>query len=255
VYAHEIDREGMVRALHEQLQTTKSHATLGIADDLTIPVDVYRKHLQKQVENSREPEPLAFAAAFGCDAVRDRNGNIVDTALRTMSGAGHQHFLKTMREVLKESTTEHISRTLFAPWNYDDPLQGFSLRFDPLDDKRYALRWRNPSGDPSRADRGNMLAANALAVLGLPLCVTAPVQGSLETTGFHGRHSTDCFWTWPIWDGPLPLDIVASLVALEELQKNEPPRASLAGRGVVEIFRSQRVTAGKFRNFTPAQPV
>jgi hypothetical protein len=245
----------MVRALHEQVQAAKSHATLGIADDLTIPADVYRKHLQEQVANSRESEPLALAAAFGCDTVSDRNGNIVDTALRTMSGAGHQHFLKTMREVLKGSTTEHISKTLFAPWNYDDPLQGFSLRFDPQDDKRYALRWRNPSGDPSRTDRGNMLAANALAVLGLPLCVTVPLQGSLETTGFRGRRSTDCFWTWPIWNAPLPLDIVASLVALEELQKDEPPRASLAARGVVEIFRSRRVTAGKFRNFTPAQSV
>jgi hypothetical protein len=43
-------------------------------------------------------------------------------------------------------------------------------------------------------------------------------------------------------------------LSLAELQKHEPPRDKLAALGIAEIYRSQRVTAGKFRNFTPARP-
>jgi hypothetical protein len=42
-------------------------------------------------------------------------------------------------------------------------------------------------------------------------------------------------------------------LALNELQETQPPHAELAARGVSAIFRSQRITLGKYRNFTPAK--
>lgn len=247
--------QSTVATLYQQMQETKEHPTLNLADSLTVSGDIYREHLLALLARADSHETLSYAAAFGSDLVRDDKGNIADTALRTMSGAGHQHFLKTMRDVLNATTEEHLRKALFEPWKYDDPLKGLSLRFDPLDDKRRALRWREPSGDPTRNSSGNVLGANALAVLGIPLLVTLPVGAQLETTSFRGHRSNDCFWTWPIWSPPLTLSTVVSLLALQELQTDEVPRDHVAARGVVEVFRSQRITEGKFRNFTPARPV
>jgi hypothetical protein len=97
-----------------------------------------------------------------------------------------------------------------------------------------------------------VLGANRLAIESLPLLPTIPVGSTLRTTGFTGQGSRDTFWTWPIWEGLLPLDVVRSLLALRELQRPEPSRSMLVQMGVVEIYRSQRLTVGKFRNFAPA---
>lgn len=78
-----------------------------------------------------------------------------------------------------------------------------------------------------------------------------PVKGHAETTGFmHLNHRT--LWTWPIWEPEVEIDVVRSLLAHGELQEEHPDRVRLAAMGVLEVFRCQRVTVGKFRNFTPA---
>jgi len=73
----------------------------------------------------------------------------------------------------------------------------------------------------------------------------------LATTGFN----VSKFWTWPIWEPWLSLDVTRTLLALEELQSEIPNRAALLARGVREVFRCERITVGKFRNFTPAAAV
>ena len=257
----ESSEDDVMDALLDEFKRTRDYSTLEIADNLTIPLSEYREHLKECVEpahKDHDSEPTAFAAAFGSDAIGDEKG-ISDTALRTMSGAGHQHFLETMRNLLAEVTREHLSRTLFNDWSYQDSLKKLSLRFDPFDDKQYALQWMNPSNSKTRYS-GNMLGANALAVLGIPLLPTAPVGTRLETTGFSGHRRNEVFWTWPIWEKALTLDVVQSVLALSELQRTDeagrgPDRTKLSSMGIAEVYRSQRVNVGKFRNFTSARPV
>ena len=161
---------------------------------------------------------------------------------------------------------------LFAPWERPDTL--YSLRWDPEDDRRYAHRWR----DPSKETAGTEWGANRLAFEALPLFPVAPAAGSSRTTGFSGTRSSDTFWTWPVWEPAADLDTVRSLLALQKLQdgalaNNEraavsPPqeqrrsqpetgsiRGELAAMGVREVFRSQRITIGQYRGFTPSKPV
>lgn len=198
----------------------------------------------------RKRHTCDFIAAFGCDALADaKNRGILDTALRTMSGAGHQHFLGFMRTLMISTSVEHLRSCLFDKWNYNDP--GPSMRWDPMDDRRYALRWKEPSGDPIRTVRG----ANCLAIIGLTLLPTQPVGDALETTGFTQIPRKGTFWTWPIWGNPASVDVARSLLALRELQEKTPPRHRLSALGVIEVFRSQRITQGKYRNFTTAVPV
>ena len=189
-----------------------------------------------------------FAASFGCEAVltTDRK-SIQDTALRTMSGAGHQHFLGTMKDLVARTDDDDLRRSLFENWGYADEKLG--LRWDPEEDRRYALRWENPSTDIVMTVRG----ANRLAVEALPLFPTAPRNRQLDTTGFSGRKRS-ALLTWPIWNTALSVDVVRSLLALSEIQKPEPDRASLSAMGIVEVYRSQRITVGKYRNFSRARP-
>jgi len=250
----------LAERLAANLRSSARHPALERWDDLSVHPDEFRRFVEDALEAAdRDREWADFAAAFGSETTVEATGGeptIQDTAFRTMRGAGHQHFLKTMRHVLSEVTADHVRRTLFEPWGYDDPLEKSSLRWDPNDDVRYALRWRNPSGDPERKKRGSMLGANALAIHALPLHPTAPTGRRLATTGF-SRFGRDTAWTWPIWEPPVPLSVIRSLLAIPDLQRRslEPElRTSLGSRGVAEIYRSRRITVGKVRNFTPAEP-
>ena len=241
----------LLDAIAKRLAGMAAHPALTVDDNLKLSPETFRAYAKKAVEQAHASGDRTwpdFVAAFGCEATSE-DGVIQDTAFRTMSGAGHQHFLKTMRDLARLTTRDHLYRSLFEPWAYEDEKP--SLRWDPADDRRYALRWKEPSGDPIRTQRG----ANRLAVEALPLFPTAPVHVALETTGFQTGGSRHTFFTWPIWNRPVTLDVVRSLLALPELQSDQPPRRPLRAMGIVDVYRSQRLTIGKFRNFAPARSV
>jgi len=246
-----LDEDMFIAALHQQLCTMQDHPALAVDDDLRISADRFREYAANARDHANGTGDRVwtdFAAAFGCDAISEDNV-IQDTAFRTMSGAGHQHFLKSMRELVQVTDPEHLAKALFHPWAYDDGRP--SLRWDPEDDRRYALRWSDPSGDPIRTVRG----ANRLAIEGLPLFPTAPAGSVLQTTGFRSGGSLGTFFTWPIWSSPITVDIVRTVLAMKELQQDRPDRRKLLAYGIVEVYRCQRLTVGKYRNFGPAYAV
>lgn len=248
-----LSEEKVLEGLEQFLLMRPGHKALNIGDNLKIGVELFR-HEAKEAAEESSPDDRAradFVAAFGCDAVHDGKGSITDTALRTMSGAGHQHFLKTIRDLGEKATRESLKRCLFGPWTRQD--SRLSLRWDPEDDRRYALRFRNPtaSGEQPRTEWG----ANRLAFEAIPLLPVMPLSHGVATTGFTGQDSRDTFWSWPIWELPVDLDTVRTMLALRELQESTPSRGELAARGIREVYRSQRLTVGKYRNFTPARPV
>jgi hypothetical protein len=233
-------------------EALSSHAALepfALGEDLRVSSAVYRAYAWSAYRTaSRRRRVVDFVAAFACDAV-EAEGFVRDCELRTMSGAGHQHFLGFMRQLVQSTTREHLHAALFAPWIYAD--DGPSLRWDPHDDRRYALRWREPSRDKIQTVRG----ANRIAIEGLSLLPSMPVGNGLRTTGFAGHGAGDTFWTWPIWTAPINVDAVRSVVAHPMLLATRPDSDQLGKIGVAQVFRSQRLTVGKYRNFAPARPV
>lgn len=213
-----------------------------------------------------DPEPALFLAAIGCDGCVTDDGFVEDTALRTMSGAGWQDFLGTMLNLVEDLERDHVRSSLLEPWRYEDPSKSLSMRWDPNDLNRYALRWDDPSSASTRTT-GSMLGANRLAVEALPLLATAPVLWNgrpvLATTGFDMRREPR--WTWPIWAEPLVLRTCTSLLTHPLLQTVGDPdcvpadrsgaREELRRIGVAEIFQSRRISDGYYRNFTPARAV
>ncbi len=246
-----VDADSFLSSLERQLKSMQEHAAFGLGDNLNVSPEEFREYAHEAVDAAHADGDRTwtdFVAAFGSEALTE-NGAVQDTAFRTMSGAGHQHFLASMRELIEATDKAHLERALFRPWDYRDDRP--SLRWDPADDRRYAWRWDDPSSDPAKTMRG----ANRLAIEALPLFPTIPRPAQLETTGFTGTNSRNTFWRWPVWERPVTLETCRSLLALRELHERPLPRERLEARGVVEVFESQRITVGNFRNFTPARSV
>ena len=247
-----VENEAFIKQLHPELAIMRKHRVFTFSQNLKLKPDQFEKEAKATMESwfeTGDQISAAFFAAFGGSVATNDQGDIEDTALRTMSGAGHQHFLKTMNDLAEMTTEEQLQNTLFETWTYPDEKIG--LRWDPSEDKRYALAWKTPSQAPPRPQRG----ANRLAIEALPLLPTFPVGSRLETTGFTGHRSNDTCWAWPIWTSPVSLDTGRSLLALRDIQYNSPDPSQLRARGITAVFRSQRITTGKFRKFTPAVQV
>ncbi len=225
-----------------------------IGTDTNLTCQDFARYLKRYLQMTSGQRLLDDLAALGTD-LPDEDGLMSDTALRTMRGAGHQHLLTFMANILEQVEAADIRKALFFPWVYDDPVKNLTLRLDPSDDVRYALRWRNPSGDPAREDSGSVLGANALAIAGFALMPVIPSADGVTTVGFSGRRASDTRLSWPIWVHPISLDTCGSLLALPQLQKERPNHRELIALGIAQVHRSRRITTGKFRNFSPAQAI
>jgi hypothetical protein len=242
--------------LLEQLNQAGNSSPASIADflqkqlldyeDLTIPPHLFRELLVDAVTTSSQDNRFIIDAyaALGSD-FHGTETQIADTALRTMSGAGHQHFLGSMRLLAEGVHAGEIKDALFTSWKYE---QGWTtLRWDPKEDRRYALRATNPSKSPALGVPG----ANRLAFEALPLFPTFADSHRVITRCFVTKRR-DTLITWPIWNPPIGLSTVETLLSHPELLADEPDESILRPLGVVELFRSARITVGKFRNFTPS---
>jgi len=194
-------------------------------------------------------------AAFGCDAVVDpKSSKVRATSFCFVTGSGHQYFLENVRELLNCVDVERIQQALFSPQPHSDPK--LSMRWDPIEDRRYAMMWSDPTSSGNEAKTN--WALNLLAYRGLQLMPCVPKARRAATTGF-SSHNQSLDWTWPLWSAWLTQNSVRTLLSLQELQDDEPPRAVLAPRGIVEVFRASRIQVGNpplhKLNFTPPRSV
>lgn len=249
------DTDKLIDTLHRQLKISANRPAFCIGDNLNLPSGDFHKILlditadPSSFGHSVARDGVDFLAAYGTDAIADNNGIMQDTALRTMSGAGHQHLLKFFRDISAKTEASHLARALLFPWDYLDDGRGLSLRWDPAEDRRYALRWDNPSGDPVKTMRG----ANRLAIEAIPFLPTVPTQSGLSTTCFHGTGRRGTFFVWPLWFPFIGINVVQSLLGQATRLKDDPSLRS--AYGVAAMFSSARITTGKFRNMSPAEAI
>lgn len=227
-----------------------------IDDKMPFSVELFETNLNEaQRTTSPTNRRVAdFLAAFGSE-IRPKDGAFQDTRFRMVrSGDSAGQGLPAYARAIRDATdSKALERTLFKPWDYQD--EGFSLRWDPIEDQRYALRWRDPSKSKLKDGPGTMVGANSLALEALQWYPTMYQSNQLATTGFHRNSNNEVWLTWPIWDRPISLDTVRSLLTLPDLHNTKPPRVQLARRGIIEIYRCQRVQQSKYySNFTSAQP-
>lgn len=181
--------------------------------------------------------------------------DLAPDATSQLQTARRDYFWGNLKSVMELCKDEHLRRTLFQPWDYADPLDNQSLHIEPSEDRRHAHQWSKPSGDPDRKKRGGMLGANRLAIEAFPFFQSIAAGDKLATRGFSGRRRDDTRWTWPLWTCAVGADVIASLLALGELQPESLDHRALSARGIEAVYRCRRILVGKTPNFTPAMAV
>ncbi len=241
----------------EWLQTLKNAVPspeLAIGKRIDCTANEYRNdHAAAFFEdaNFHDREPLDFLAAFASDACINKKDKVVQaTPFCFIIGSGGLFFLQTAGSLMDVVDSDKIAATLFAPWTYPD--EKLSMRWDPVEDRRYALMDRNPTA-PGNESRTEWMA-NLLAYRALVMFPSAPRGAKLTTTAW-ADHGDGPLFTWSLWERPLDAASIRSLLALAELSKPKPDRSILRRRGVLATFRSRRISVGKYTNFSPAKGI
>ncbi|TFE70831.1 type I-G CRISPR-associated protein, Cas3-extension family [Methylacidiphilum caldifontis] len=191
-------------------------------------------------------------ASLMSDAAIEKNG-IDPTPLCLLTGQGHQHFLERLAKVpnfseAHASPIQCIIETLFHPWHRRNQTPAF--RWDPQEERRYALLY----GDPSKTNTTTQHGANRLAAVGIGTLTLVPqlrsnsvraniLGGSLEKGEFS--------FAWPIWREPATLSAIRSMLAHSGLRKE----SGLSHLGVDYVMVARRIQYGYYSNFVRAVPL
>lgn len=220
------------------------------SEDIRVRPEEYNEKLKIQALNAKcmERAIADFYAAFGSELITDGSKGLVKPTALHMTTA-NQKFLKIVNKLgerLKENSVNHIEEALFGPWLYKD--EQHALGWDPAAERKHALRHAAPTSEnPTSVAYSVWLSLEAL-----PLFTTVPHRGRLGTTGFTRKNSENVF-SWPIWNDPVGLDTLRSLLASSWKTKNI---SSLSQRSIVAIYQSVRSEFGQgYAIFRPSELV
>ena len=117
---------------------------------------------------------------------------------------------------------------------------------DKADERLYALRFSNPT---TTADFKTELGAQALAIPAFSLLAVVPMNRPLAVAS--ERRGNRVFFSWPLWDRPITLACVRSLLVVGVGRSDD-----LRARGAFAAFRAARVSGDKGKlSFAPSEGV
>lgn len=248
-----LSRERLVEILvkrHEELDLS----SVSWSEDIRVQTEEFRERLRKHaVSATIGNRGLADRfAAYGSELATDgQKGLVKPTAFHMTSG--QQRFLKILAELgdtMRRDSRPAVEEAVFGPWRYED--EQHSMGWDPNTERMAALRHVAPTKEKANSVRGAVwLAAEALSLFPTA-AVESPRSVRLETTSFT-RRGGEWYFLWPVWDTPIALPTLKSLLAAPWLQAENLERSSLAQRGVVAAFQSVVTSFGKgYGIFRPA---
>ena len=244
----EIDCDKLVHIIHKSVRYNENVFGWSINNDIKTKSTNFKQHAEKWNAKAGvdEREEIDYFSAYGTEVAIDDNGKIRRTLLHMVSG--QQRFFDTVHKIyaVVEKDEEKIREAIFGPWKYEDDVH--SLGWDPQTTRLHAYRNIAPTSDNSQSNAGVIL----LALQALPLFSTVPYQGSiskgamLKTTGFRREGGNDVFF-WPIWEPPIGLDALKTLLSSQELANGANGREALERRGVVSVYKCMRLEGEKGR--------
>lgn len=226
-------------------QIGKSYAVLGDNDDIKFTVDEFRV-LAEKTRTSRV-ESLIVCTLASDGAVKRNKGKVEPTAFCAMFGSGHQHFLKRLRSVPCEGTADDVQSALFKTWQYFDGTDSF--RWDPIEDRRYALQFGDPSNTKNKI--GTVTGANRLAAVGFGILASAPTARGLATLGMAVKDKQNYAY-WPLPAVHTSLAAYLALLAHPALA-NQEESVRLADYGISAVARAERFQVDKYFSFARAR--
>ncbi|MEX1368124.1 MAG: hypothetical protein AB1Z98_33655 [Nannocystaceae bacterium] len=185
--------------------------------DLKPPPEVFRSFAQTLVDHGRPDDrrTLDWLSAVLTDVAVDGSGAAKPFALHFT--AGQQRFGTVTLELLDGNAkakpgspgrpvdAEDLRAAVLGPWPEDRTLKVFG--WSPTQDRAYALRAVDPSGDTKLGTPG----ADWLALRGIGMLSSAPVGDSIVTSGVRGRWKSGT-WSYPVWPMRATVEVVRSLL-------------------------------------------
>jgi hypothetical protein len=230
---------------------------LGQRPDCTI--QEFRQHAAAILAETapRKRTTADLLASFGTEIADAENERIQPTAFCFITGSGHQWFLDTARQLMAETSADKLREALFLPWAYTD--ERLTMRWDPLDDRRYALMDRDPTATDNKST--TVWMANLLGYFALAVFPCAALARGAATACWSMDNEAPAF-RWPLWSHPLRSDSIRSLLthrafAAPDYEGDRKDfRTELHARGVAAIFSARRIQVGNPPlhkiNFSPA---
>jgi hypothetical protein len=245
----DINKEILVALLGEHLGKQSTDVFEWHQDGRELP-SVYKTLLRSAVESASWDQrgECDFFAAFASEmAVDSTEKELIKPTAFYMTSA-RQQFLSTAQKLAKsyrKDQSEKLNEALFGPWLYRD--KQHALGWDPAAERMYALRHKKP-GDETPT---SVSAAIRLALEAIPLFPVFPDKnGRLSTSGFV-RINRENVFQWPLWQVPIGLDALKTLLT-SELGDD----TNLCRRGVNALYKSIRSEFGQgYGIFRPAQLV
>ncbi|MBI5770295.1 MAG: hypothetical protein HZA93_21145 [Verrucomicrobia bacterium] len=243
-------REEFLAALPESVPSAE--LALGQRPDCTI--EEFRRHARTMIQTARitSRATLDMLASFGGELSCSDEEKIESTPFSFLGGAGHQWFLDTARELMAKTSETKLREALITPWSYAD--EKLTMRWDPLDDRRYALMDRDPTATDNKST--TVWMANLLGYVALAFFPCAPISRGSATACWADTEEAPRF-RWPLWVSPLSANSVSSLLTHASMAStgDESSTRELRSRGVAAVFSCHRLRNGKFTNFSPATAV
>jgi hypothetical protein len=264
------ERERMVQPVRQRFERRRKIALIRLKSAVPSPelalgqrpdctIQEFRQHaIAIRADASPSNRTMAnLLSAFGSESADEENERVQPTPFCFITGSGHQWFLDTARQLMAEATESKLRETLFTPWAYTD--EKLTMRWDPLDDRRYALMDRDPTASDNKST--TVWMANLLAYYSLSLLPCVAFARGVATACWSRDKESPAF-RWPIWEYLLPIDTIRSLLthrafaAPDSAGDRESLRAELRARGVAAIFSARRIQVGNPPlhkiNFSPA---
>jgi hypothetical protein len=222
--------------------------------DLNVTSEEFSGHCYDALDASTSTSRrwVDFCASFGAENARNR---IDATPFSLISGSGQQWFLDTAGKLMVACSVEHFRKALLGSWVAEDDL--YSFRWDPDDDRRYALLADDPTASGNKPK--TIWGANRLAFEALRLFPCMRARTGPATVGWRHNGGADV-WRWPLWACNLSPAVISSILASRDIWRDDPEsRRRLRARGVFAVFQTRRIAVGRAPNqklnFTPAAPV
>jgi len=244
----DINKEALAVLLSEHLRKQPTDV-FAWSEDVRVTREQYQETLQKSVDDASfgDRRFCDYLAAFASEmAVDNAKGLVKPTAFYMTSG--QQKFLGSaleLAETYRKDQSEKLNEALFGPWLYRD--KQHALGWDPAAERMYALRHKKP-GDETPT---SVSAAIRLALEAIPLFPVFPDKNGRLSTGGFVRIKRENVFQWPLWQAPISLDALKTLLT-SELSDD----TNLGRRGVNALYRSIRSEFGQgYGIFRPAQLV
>lgn len=223
---------------------------LAIGNKIDLTGDEFRSKAYQFIASGdlADSSATALLAAFAVEGESEEKARRTDFDF--VDSSGRLAFLETARQLMMLVTSERLQASLFQTWKRED--ERWSLRWDPVEDRRYALLDRDPTATDNKSRSEWM--ANLLAYRALSMFPCVHTRSGAATTAWSRLGGTPTF-TWAIWDAPLSLDVIRSMLQHQEFVLEKPAPSSLRAMGICSAYRSRRIENGDYVNFSPARAV